>query len=66
MRKEKRSVSLTPRCVEFVETNRGAFSFSAYLEYLCWEGAHSLTGDRDASAEMGEDARPRRAMVRIR
>lgn len=65
MNKIKRSVSLTSRCVEFVDANRGAFSFSAYLEYLCWEGAIAVTEEGRAGGER-DGVKPRRAMVRAR
>lgn len=58
MNKRHRSVALTPELVQAVENRRGVFSFSAYLEHLCWKGIQSL--------EKEEEPVARRAIIRAR
>jgi hypothetical protein len=58
MHKRHCSVALTPELVQAVENRRGVFSFSAYLEYLCWKGLQSL--------EKEEKPIARRSVIRAR
>jgi hypothetical protein len=57
MNKRHCSVALTPELVQAVESRRGVFSFSAYLEHLCWKGI---------SLEKEEEPVARRAIIRAR
>jgi len=61
--KKQRSVGLSLDLIRFIEDNRGAFSFSAYVEYLCWEGIRSLIGEK---TEEKKDVEPRRTLIRVR
>jgi len=58
MNKRHCSVALTPELIQAVEKRRGVFSFSTYLEYLCWKGIQSL--------EKEEELVARRAVIRAR
>jgi len=60
--KRQRSVGLTPPLIKFIEDNRGSFSFSSYLEYVCWEGIRSLTGVKEEEKHV----EPRKALIRVR
>ena len=37
MTKRQRSVGLSEDIIKYIEKNKGPFTFSAYLEYLCWK-----------------------------
>jgi len=60
----QRSVGLSPDVIEFVEEHRGAFSFSAFIEYLIREGIVGVTGEERSGD--GRDAKKRKAVIRVR
>ncbi len=62
VRKEQRSVALSPELITFIEEHRGNFSFSAYVEYLCREGVRSLGLEQ---SKVGEPV-ARRAIIKAR
>ena len=66
MPKARRTVSLSPEFIDFIEDHRGSFSFSSYLEYLCWEGVkRMLEIEVDNKLRKRADM-PVRASIRVR
>jgi len=63
-KKKQCSVALSPDVIDFIQHNRGSFSFSAYLEYLARLGVETATGVNMYHG--GQKGEPRRAVVRVR
>ena len=64
LNKVRRTVCISEETEKFIERHRGAFSFSAYTEYLLREAIGAVM--KDTAGEERADARPRRAVLRVR
>ena len=64
LNKVRRTVCISEETEKFIEGHRGAFSFSAYTEYLLREAIGTVM--KDTAREEEGYARPRRAVIRVR
>ena len=65
MVKRQCSIGLSTDVIEFIERNKGGFSFSAYTEYLLRESMKRMQR-RGLRVEDEAYAEPRRAVIRAR
>lgn len=63
MVKRQRSVGLSEDIIKYIEKNKGPFTFSAYLEYLCWKAIRDSSRDSDEE-NVRDKAHAKRAILR--